>query len=147
MRIILISLICLMQFALTASAQVPKQDSIRIHERTIKKINLRLNAIKGGFIVGGAMIVIGSIVNIKAENLQLPDSTQYNDIAKYLEAVRTFERKRTVMKEQSSYFIAGGGLVMMISGISLTTIKIADNSRSKLTLKTGMNKIAFCYRF
>lgn len=147
MKTILISFICLMHFVINSSAQVPKQDSIRTSERTIKKINLRLNVIRGGFVIGGAMIVVGSIVNIKAENLDHPDSTQYNDILKYLAAVGAYERKRISMKEQSSYFIAGGGLVMMISGFGLTTIKIADNSKSNLTLQTHVNKIAFCYKF
>lgn len=106
MKKLLLLLFVFIAFAITTCAQTE-----------IQSLNANLKKSKGGFIVSGATLIAGSILNHVAMNLNEPEPLKFGTVEAYNNAYDGYVRQKRNLQGASTilYGISGASLIIGVT--------------------------------
>ena len=117
------------------------------NKKLVKDLNLQLGRVQAGFIMSGLTIGFGSMINLIAINKNEPNASEYTDIKLYEKDLEDFNSNQKSLKTTSAVLIGGGGIGLLITGLSIKRIMDKKESAKKLSVTPQLNGLKLAYRF
>ena len=113
----------------------------------VKNVNLQFSRAKTGFLMSGFAIVFGSILNLSAINKKAPNPYDYTDPKLLEKDIESYNDNQKSLKTASTVLIGGGGIGLLITGISISRISMNKANEKKVSLSASPFGFDLAYKF